>query len=158
MAEPHASDPSNHESEPQAAAPTQTPPTSDSEQRNWMMFCHLAALSLLVGLPFGHILGPLIVWLIKRDTMPAVDSHGKESLNFQITMSIVLAIGVAISVVLMVLSVIPIVGCVTMVLLIIVMMGGLAVLIIDVVFVIQASMAASRGEFFVYPFTWRVIQ
>jgi len=40
-------------------------------------------------LPFGHILGPLIVWLAKRDSSPEIDAHGKASLNFQLTMSLI---------------------------------------------------------------------
>ena len=59
----------------------------NKEELNWAMACHLAALSGFV-IPFGNIVGPLIVWLIKKDTMPLVDQHGKESLNFQITVLI----------------------------------------------------------------------
>jgi uncharacterized Tic20 family protein len=55
----------------------------DAESRMWGMLCHLSALSAYVT-GFGGILGPLIVWLIKKDTMPFVDDQGKESLNFQI--------------------------------------------------------------------------
>jgi uncharacterized Tic20 family protein len=59
-------------------------PQSSKEEQNWAMFCHLAALSGFI-IPLGNILGPLILWLIKKDTMPLVDQHGKEALNFQIT-------------------------------------------------------------------------
>ena len=52
------------------------------------MLCHLAALSAFVGVPFGHVLGPLVVWLIKRNEIPMVEQQGKESLNFQISMTI----------------------------------------------------------------------
>ncbi len=52
------------------------------------MLCHLAAFSGFVGIPLGHILGPLIVWLVKREESPFIDAHGKESLNFQISMTI----------------------------------------------------------------------
>ena len=59
----------------------------NKEELNWAMACHLSALSGFV-IPFGNIIGPLVVWLIKKDTMPLVDQHGKESLNFQITVLI----------------------------------------------------------------------
>ena len=59
-------------------------PLTNKEELNWAMACHLAALSGFV-IPLGNVIGPLIVWLIKKDTMPLVDQHGKESLNFQIT-------------------------------------------------------------------------
>ncbi|HMH34097.1 MAG TPA: DUF4870 domain-containing protein [Puia sp.] len=56
--------------------------------RTWSMLCHISALASLF-LPYGNILGPLIVWQIKKNELPEIDRHGKESLNFQITMSII---------------------------------------------------------------------
>jgi uncharacterized Tic20 family protein len=53
----------------------------DKDARLWGMFCHLIAFSGYV-VPFGSVLGPLIIWLIKKDEMPFVDDQGKESLNF----------------------------------------------------------------------------
>src|SRR5262245_22560242 len=61
------------------------PVSPGAEERNWAVFCHLAALLGTMAWGFGSILGPLIVWLIKKDSMPFVDDQGKESLNFQIT-------------------------------------------------------------------------
>src|SRR5689334_24643738 len=56
--------------------------------RTWCALCHASAL-LGVFLHFpGHLLGPLIVWLAKRDDSPEIDAHGKEALNFQISMLI----------------------------------------------------------------------
>ncbi len=56
--------------------------------RTWTALCHASAL-LGVFLHFpGHLLGPLIVWLVKRDDSPEIDAHGKEALNFQISMLI----------------------------------------------------------------------
>ena len=60
--------------------------------RTWNAFCHASAL-LGVFLHFpGHILGPLVVWLAKRHDSPEIDAHGKEALNFQISMLIYKAI------------------------------------------------------------------
>ena len=59
----------------------------NKDDRTWAMLCHLSALAGFV-VPFGSIIGPLIVWLIKKDEMPIVDEHGKKALNFQITMAI----------------------------------------------------------------------
>lgn len=64
-------------------------PPETKQARTWGMLCHLSALSLFVGVPFGNIAGPLIVWLLKRRELYYVDEQGKEALNFQITMSIV---------------------------------------------------------------------
>ena len=65
---------------------------TDPNAKMYGMLCHLLALSAVVGVPFGHILGPLVMWLIKRDQYPFVNDQGKEALNFQITVTIALAI------------------------------------------------------------------
>ena len=67
-------------------APTSGP--TESQARMWNMWCHLSALSGCIGVPFGNILGPLLVWQIKKDKVPSVAIHGKAALNFHITMSI----------------------------------------------------------------------
>lgn len=54
-------------------------------ERSWAMFCHLSAFAGFI-IPFGSIIGPIIVWSIKRDQYPLVDDQGKEAINFQISM------------------------------------------------------------------------
>ena len=51
------------------------------EVRNWAMLCHLSTFSGWF-IPFGNILGPLIIWLMKREESPFIDAHGKEALNW----------------------------------------------------------------------------
>jgi hypothetical protein len=65
-------------------------PESNPDARMWAMFCHLAALAgFLPMIPlFGFAVGPAVVWLIKRGESPFIDAHGKESLNFQLSMVI----------------------------------------------------------------------
>ena len=118
------------------AAPT----VSSTNVRTWNILCHASAL-LGVFLHFpGHLLGPLIVWLAKRDDSPEIDAHGKESLNFQISMLIYNGIAV--------------VFC-----LVLVGFAFLAVLwVLNAVFVIVASIQASDGKFYRYPITIRFIQ
>jgi uncharacterized Tic20 family protein len=60
---------------------------SNPESRMWAMLAHLSALSGFV-IPFGNIIGPLIIWLVKRDEMSFVADQGKEALNFNISMTI----------------------------------------------------------------------
>jgi uncharacterized protein len=60
----------------------------EQEIRTWSMLCHLSALAILF-IPFGNILGPLVVWQIKKKDLPEIDAHAKESLNFQITLVII---------------------------------------------------------------------
>ncbi len=79
---------------PQESAPPVAPPIVDSnkDERNWAMFCHLAALAGLSSIPFANIIGPLIIWLIKKDEYPLVDREGKKAMNFQLTISIAILI------------------------------------------------------------------
>ncbi|HZG84229.1 DUF4870 domain-containing protein [Paenibacillus sp.] len=57
------------------------------DERMFGMLCHLIALIGFV-IPLGSIIGPLVIWLIKRDTSSFIDSNGRESLNFQISVAI----------------------------------------------------------------------
>ena len=66
----------------------------DPQQRQWAMFAHLSALlgGLLTaawGGSLGCFIGPLVIWLVKKDTMPFVDDQAKEALNFNITVAII---------------------------------------------------------------------
>jgi uncharacterized protein len=60
----------------------------EQQVRTWTMLVHLAALATFI-IPFGLVLGPLIMWLIKKNELPEVDQHGKEALNFQLTIAII---------------------------------------------------------------------
>jgi uncharacterized protein len=121
---------------------------STDQGHNWGMFCHLSALLGLVWLhvggpvvlPFGHVLGPLLIWLVKKNDYPFVDQQGKEALNFQISMTIY---GLLSSILVFIL-----VGFV--------LLMGLAV--VDVILVIIAAVKASNGESYRYPFTIRFIK
>ncbi len=64
------------------------------DARMWAMLCHLAGFAFLLPvIPFiGSVVGPLIVWLIKKDQYPFVNEQGKEAVNFQITMLIYAAV------------------------------------------------------------------
>jgi uncharacterized protein len=108
--------------------------------RTWCAFIHASAL-LGVVLHFpGHLLAPLILWLIKRDDAPELDAHGKEAVNFQISMLIYSAVAA--------------VFC-----LVLIGFFFLAVLwVLNAVFVIIAAIKASDGEFYRYPMTIRFIQ
>ena len=62
---------------------------STKEERLWAMIAHLSAFAMYFTV-IGHIIGPLIVWLSKRDGNPLVDDQGREALNFQISWTIYL--------------------------------------------------------------------
>ncbi|ASB48440.1 DUF4870 domain-containing protein [Alkalitalea saponilacus] len=108
-------------------------------EKNWHLLCHLSALAMFI-IPFGNIVGPLIIWLLKKDEFPIVDQEGKESLNFQITVSI--AVFVA--------------GILTFVLI------GIPLLILialaNIILIIMASVEANNGRAYKYPFNLRLIK
>ena len=58
------------------------------QPNTWAMICHLAGFAGYLGNLIGCIIGPLVVWLVKKDEIPEVDEHGKEALNFQISLLI----------------------------------------------------------------------
>ena len=70
--------------------PTNASTGISQEEKQWGMFAHLSALLGLV-IPLGNVIGPLVIWLVKKDTMPFVDNQAKEALNFQITVIIAMA-------------------------------------------------------------------
>jgi len=115
-------------------------PQVSKEEQNWAMICHLSALAGFL-IPFGNILGPLIVWLIKRGEMPQVESNGKEAINFQITVSIAMLICIPL---MFVLIGIPLMFAI-----------GLGALILT----IMAAVKVANGEFeHKYPMTIRLLK
>lgn len=65
---------------------TETVSLDAREARKWAMLCHLSALVGLLGNGIGFLVGPLVVWLLKRGDDPLIDEQGKEAVNFQLTM------------------------------------------------------------------------
>src|SRR5438045_435368 len=119
--------------------PSTPSPSTSSDVRTWCVLCHASALLGLFFHFLGHILGPLIVWLLKRGDSPEIDAYGKESLNFQISMLIYDAVAAILCIVLI----------------------GIPILIglwrLNTVLVIIASVKAGQGQFYRYPFTIRFI-
>lgn len=112
----------------------------ESQERIWGMLCHLTALLGLAGIPFGNIFGPLLVWLYKKKAYAIVDKQGRESLNFQLTMTILVLIAA---------------------LLIYLKIGMMLIFVlasINVVLVLIASVQSYRGETFRYPFRIRFLK
>jgi uncharacterized Tic20 family protein len=110
-----------------------------NEARKWASLCHIVALVGLIGNGVGFVLGPLVVWLIKRDDDPFIDEQGKEAINFQITMFIAAIIS----------------GILTLVVIGFFML--VAVLLLMTVFPIIAAIKTSNGEHYRYPFTIRLL-
>ena len=109
------------------------------DEKTWGMLAHLSSLVGLI-IPFGTILGPLVVWLIKKDTMPFVADQGKEAVNFNITVAIAIVVSAVLTVVLIGFLLMAVVGIAWLVLTII------------------AGIKANEGLDYRYPFTWRPIK
>ena len=109
------------------------------DERMWAMFCHLSAFAGYI-VPFGSILGPLVIWSIKKEQFPAIDEHGKEALNFQISIAIY-----------MIISAILIVIVIGIFLLI-------ALAVFRLILIIMASIKANNGEYFKYPLSIQFIK
>lgn len=138
-------------------SPTSPPPPPEShasgvstEQRQWAMFAHLSAIAgaiLTSGVGgWGTFLGPLIIWLLKKDTMPFVEDQAKEALNYNITIAIIffalwvlvfLTLGIGI------LVAIP---------------GWIVVGVAWLVFTIIAAIKANDGISYRYPYTLRLVK
>ncbi|HEV2296631.1 MAG TPA: DUF4870 domain-containing protein [Tepidisphaeraceae bacterium] len=112
---------------------------TNKDMRTWGMLAHLSALVQLLGLP--SIVGPLVVWLIKKNEMPFVDDQGKEALNFHITVWIA-ALILTPTICLAGLGIILLIAL------------GIAALILSVI----AAMKANEGISYRYPWTLRLIK
>lgn len=113
--------------------------TPGQEARQWAMFCHFAAFIGLV-FPFGSLLGPLIVWQLKRESDPFVDAQGKEALNFQITVALAMFVSFLLMLVVIGFFLLGLV-C-------------LAALVLTII----AGIKANEGKAYRYPFCLRLIK
>jgi uncharacterized protein len=120
-------------------------PASESLARTWNMLCHLSALAGYI-IPFGNILGPLLVWQIKKDEIPSVIEHGKASLNFQLTVLIAVLAGGALA---FALSFV----CIGFLFIPAVVIIGIC----GVVFAIIAGIKANNGESYRYPWSLTLV-
>jgi uncharacterized protein len=138
----------------QAPPPIQPPPGNpappsagpEKDARMWNMLCHLSALAGFV-IPFGSMLGPLIVWQIKKNEFPSVDIHGKAALNFQISVALAAIVTFMAAFVLHFFCIgfllFPVVG--------LIVLAGL-------VFAIIAGIKANNGEDYKYPWSLELIK
>ena len=112
----------------------------DERVRLWALLSHMTALSAFAGIPFGNIIAPLVIWIWKRRAHPFIEAHCRESLNFQISMSLYILLSLILCFVL--------IGFVLLA----------ALCIADIVLVVVASLKADRGRPHRYPVTLRFIR
>ena len=109
------------------------------DDRTWGMLAHLSAIVGYFLIPFGNIIAPLVIWLIKKDQSWFVDNQGKEALNFQISMTLYAFVSGILMLVL--------VGFVLIVI----------VYILGLVLTVVATIKANEGVLYRYPLTIRFI-
>jgi uncharacterized protein len=119
-------------SPPAAAGPTQ-------DERTWGMLAHLTAFAFFVC-PFGNIVGPLVIWLVKRDQSAFVADQGKEALNFNISVSLAAIV------------------CALLVFVLVGILLGVALFVFWLAMTIVAAIKANEGARYRYPFTIRFIK
>lgn len=123
--------------------PATPPPTSGISDQQWIVFLNVSALAGLVVPSVGHILGPLIIWLVKKPGSPAIDAAGRNVLNFQISWTIWMVASVVIA---------AVGSC-----LVIPIILPFAVVIAWLVFVILGTVKASNGESYAFPLTIKML-
>lgn len=117
------------------------PEGPDKEERLWATFCHLAAFASYIVPVFGFILGPLVIWLIKKEDSQFVDLNGKKALNFQI------------SIVIYMLAATPLL-CLMPIYLIV----AACLVVLDFIYIIISAIKANNGEEVSYPISIEFIK
>lgn len=119
--------------------PSSPVPFSDSDARMWAMITHLSALTGMFTL-IGSLVGPISVWQIQKEKSAFIDFHGKEAVNFNITIAIAAGISFVLMILLIGIFLLWIVGAVWL------------------VFTIIAAIKANNGEYYRYPISIRFIK
>lgn len=115
------------------------------EENTWAMVCHLSALSGYF-IPFGNLLGPLIVWIIKKDASQNLDQVGKQALNFHLSYTIYLTAALTVFAVSLVVPFIGWLFAFVVALPVAVILG-----LIELVYSIVAAVNAYQGKPTAYP-------
>ena len=135
---------------PPVPAPSSQPPAappSPTNDNSLAVVMHLLGFSCFVFPFYGNILGPFVLWLIKRGESPFLDRVGKEVLNFQISFSIYISVTLAVGTVLLIF----LVGILFYFL-------AAAIWVAWVILMIVGAVKTSNGEEYKYPFTIRLLQ
>lgn len=119
--------------------------------RNWATGCHIAALAIYLGIPFGNLLGPLLIWVFKKNEYDLVEDQGKEVLNFQISLMIYGFVLSALGALFFITLVLIPIAIVFLILIGCLFLFSLAMTIIG-------AIHASNGEAYRYPLTIRLIK
>jgi uncharacterized Tic20 family protein len=131
---------------PPTSVPPPPPSALSSDERLWGMLGHLSALSGLFTGGLGNFIGPLIVWQVKKDTLPFAAAEAKEALNFNLSWLLWgIALGFVTGVLMLVMIGILLVPLLALL--------GVAWLVLTII----AGLKANEGKPYRYPLTIRFI-
>jgi uncharacterized protein len=126
-------------SAPPPGVPPSPPKSPEAETKLWGMILHLSMLAGFL-VPYAGLVAPIVIWQIKKNELPIVDTHGKNAANFIISLIIYsIVAGILSCVGIGVLLFIPIV-------------------IVGIVFPIIAGIKANNGEVWKYPLSITIIK
>jgi uncharacterized protein len=117
-----------------------------NNDKTYGMICHLSAFAAYVLPVAGALVGPLVAWMVLKDRSSFADRHGKESLNFQLTLALVGAVAVGIT--FMTLGIAAIILWPLL----------FALPIVQAIFIVLATIAAGNGDEYEYPLTIRFLK
>lgn len=118
------------------------------DQQTWRVLAHASAFIQFLGVP--SVVGPLIVWLLRRDD-PIVEPHARAALNFQLSLLIYFLFGGVVAFVAFVTIIgIPIAALIVIFLLVL--------LFLELLFALLATLAASRGQLYRYPMSLELVK
>lgn len=125
---------------------------TEQQEREYALFVHLSGLVGLLSIP--SVLGPLILWVIKKDASPFVDRHGRAAVNFHLSLLVYILVFVAVAVVLTVATL----GLGLLLVIPLIIVGAIAVAILMVALPIIAGLKARDGQEYAYPITIRFLK
>lgn len=128
--------------------------SADSSERQYAMFTHLAGLLSIFDFSVLGFVATLVMWQIRKDESAFLDDHGKEAVNFQISLFLYAVVGTLIGVLFVILTL----GLGALLILPLAILGGVGLFLLRVIGSICAATAANRGEFFRYPMCMRLIK
>ena len=123
--------------------------TSDpNEDLRWAAAAHLSMLVGLVGIP--GLLGPLVLWLVKKGESEFFDAQAKEALNFSISLSIYI---IALVSLIVIVSINESVAAIVLF-----SLALAATLVTGLILPIVAGVKAANGASYHYPLTLRLVK
>ncbi|MGJ8592592.1 MAG: DUF4870 domain-containing protein [Aquaticitalea sp.] len=141
----------------------------DNHQKNIATFIHLSTFSRFL-IPFGNFIGPIVLWTTNKDKSNFIDAHGKQAINFQISILLYAVILGTISIPFFIFNMFDGINLIDFngfndfhinigkpspLLYIGGGLGAIAIIgfILELVFIVKASLKARDGELFQYPIT-----